>query len=499
MMNSWRPTGAAGADPLSTIARADVTLSVADDALPFALAALVVVVVGTVVVIRYRSAASTDGSGDRSRDGSTDAESRAEGAHVSFEERIGEATLERLEPIIPDVVGRVRDSVSGGPETGQERIDRAERELRHGLEDALADGRFAMTLSAPDGEPYEIVNLPGRYREFSLPPSGRAIHVDEAEDAVRNQLEDGSLREAAMAAAAVRDHREEIDEYVRRHEEEIIDLRGDVEATLGDVRDLVDRLDGALADRVEEFVQDGRHDDVVGVAEIERDLSDATHLLHRCSFEDARRELRDARQDADDLLVTVDFLGGLVGTIEHGSETVALPTAVSTALVADLEPIIERQYGVDATVDGDTIVVTDRTAPSDEDGGSKEVDGTTHSDRGPSTRGSIAGSTAETENRSRVTAESVADEILFVLRELDASAGDDTVQCQTERLPDGVAQPSVLEELAAFCRRQTDIVTAVDLQDGAPPGFLEIEFTDRTTPRDGLETIRERFVERHGS
>lgn len=498
-MQSRQPTGEAGADLLSSIARADVPLSLADDPLPVAVAAIVVVVVGAAVAVQYRSAASPDGSDDRSSGGSTGNESEPRDTRVSVEERIGEATLKRLEPITPDTVGRVRDSVSGDPVTGQERINRAERELRHGLEDALADGRLDMALSTPDGEPYEIVNLPGRYREFSLPPSGRTVHVTEAEDAVRSQLEDGSLRDGAMAAAAAHDHREEIVEYVRDHEAEIVELRRNIDGVLEDVRELVDRLDGALADRVAEFVLDGRHDDVGSVVEIERDLSDATYLLRRCSFEDARRELQDAHEDAGDLLVTVDFLGGLVGTIEHGSGTVALPTAVSAALVSDLAPIIERQYDVGATVDGETIVITDRNAPSDRDELPEGADGTAHAERGTAARASTGGSTPETETRPRVTAESVADEILFVLREFDAGTSGDTVQYQTERLPDGIAKPSVLEELAAFCRRQTDIVVAVDLQDGAPPGFLEIEFTDRTTPSGGLETIRERFVERHGS
>jgi hypothetical protein len=480
-----------------SIARVDVVLSLADGRLLVALAAVVIAVVGTAAVAKYRSAASADGSDDRSSGDPTGSESEPVSTHVSFEEQIGEATLKRLEPIVPDAVARVRERASVDTETGQEELDRAERELRHGLEDALADGRFDMALSTPDGDIYEIVNLPGRYREFPLPPSGRTIRVDEAEDVVRGQLEDGSLRNAAMAAAAVRDHREEISEYVRRHETEIVELRRDIDETLDDVYQLVERLDGALADRVGEFVQDGRHGDVVGVAEIERSRSDANYLLRRCSFEDARQELHDARENADDLLVTVDFLGGLIGTIEHGSGTVPIPTAVSTALVTDLAPIIERQYDVDATVDGKRIAITDRNASSDEGGRSKEADGTAHTDDETAARDST-GSTARAGNR-RVRVESVADEILYVLRELNAGTDGDTVQYQTERLPDGIAQPSVLEELAAFCGRQTDIVATVDLQDGAPPGFLELEFTDRTTPRSGLETIRKRFVERYAS
>jgi len=476
---------ASASDGSAWLGRSGIVLSLADGPAPLALAGVVLAVIGAVVV-RRRSDNSAE------REAGTD--NQREPTPVTFEERIGKPTLERLEPITPDAVARVRDLEFGRStdhDAVGEQLERAERELRRGLEDALADDRLNIGLTAPNGTPYEIVNLPSRYRELSLPPSGRTVHVDAAEQAVRDRLEDGSIREAAMAAVAVDEHRQTVHEYVRRHEQELVESRDEIEATLADVCELVDRLDGELADRVNDFVLAGRHDAIAGVTEIERDLADAIHLVSRCSFEDARRELRTAREAADDLLVTVDFLGGLVGTIEHGSGRVELPGAVSTALVSDLVSIIERQYDVDATIDGSTIIITDRSVPQ---GDSKDTSGMTQ--------------TRETKNRdttdvaaamgthSGVTTESVADEILFVLRELDGEAS--TVQCQTERLPDGVAQPAVLEELAAFCRRQTDVVATVDLQEGAPPGFLEIEFTDRTTSQSGLETLRERFIDRHG-
>ncbi|OLZ42576.1 hypothetical protein A6E15_17120 [Natrinema saccharevitans] len=478
--------------------RPDAVLSLADDPLPLAIAGAVVVLVAGIAVGRRRgteTAEGDDGAGPIPGGDGRETTAREESDGATFEDRIGEATLERLAPIAPDAVERVRELVAEGRVADREGLDRAERELRRGLEEALADGRLDVGVTGPDGRAYEIVNLPSRYRELSLPPTGETVHVDAAERAVRDRLEDGSIREAAMAAAAVDDHREAVRRHVRDREEAIVDRRREIEATLSDVRELVDRLEGALADRVAEFVLEGRHDDVVGVSEIERRISDATRQLYRCSFDDARRALRDADEAADELLVTVDFLGGLVGTIEHGSGRVAIPAGVSTALMTDLEPIVERQYDVDATIDGDAFVVADRgptgERPSPTDGVGEPADATAVGEPDD-------GSTAVTESRSAVAPEAVADEILFVLRELDGSPDGATVQCQTERLPDGVARAAVLEELAAFCRRQTDLVQGVDLQEGAPPGFLEIEFAGRTTPRDGLDALQERFVERHG-
>ncbi|WP_139210943.1 hypothetical protein [Natrinema salaciae] len=490
-----------GGDGRATWAvQSEAVVSLADTTLPFALAAGVLAVIGVAIVVQRRFAtAADDGDDPTSTDSSRD-EIRTDSAANGFEERFDETTLERLEPIVPDAVERVRDLESetrDDHESARERIERAERILRRGLEDALADGRLEPGLAAPTGEPYEIVNLPARYRELSLPSSGETVHVNAAEQAVRDRLEDGTIRELAMVAAAVDEHREAIHEHVRRREGDLVELRAEVDGTLADVRDLTDRLEGPLADRVDDFVLAGRHDSVPGVADIERDLSDATDLLHRCSFEDARRKLRDADDAADDLLVTVDFLGGLVGTIEHGGGTVALPEAVPTALMRDLAPIVERQYGVDVTLEESAIEITDREG-SDGGAAPDRTDEATLTSEESSNRAVATGSGAATGGHAGVTTEAIADEILFVLRELDGGTGVETVQCQTDRLPDSVARPAVLDEVAAYCRRQTDVVAAVDLQEGAPPGFLEIEFSPRTSPQSGLETLRERFVERHG-
>ncbi len=477
--------------------RPEPVLSLAEGQLPLVLAGAVAVIVAGIAITRRGDGATEGGDANSSPApaGDDGDSARREGAGATFEDRIGEATLERLAPIAPDAVDRVRELVADGRVAGPEEIDRAERELRRGLEDALAEGRLDVGVTGPDGRAYEIVNLPSRYRELSLPPSGETVHVESAERAVRDRLESGSIREAAAAAAAVDDHRDAVRDEVRDHETEILDRRREIEATLSDVRELVDRLEGGLADRVAQLVLEGRHEDVAGVSEIERSVSDATRQLYRCSFDDARRTLRDAEAAADELLVTVDFLGGLVGTVEHGSGRVAIPDAVSTALVADLAPIVERQYGVDATVDGDAFVIADR-GPTDER--ASPTGGDTEPADAPAVGEPADGSTPVAENRAPVAPEAVADEILFVFRELDGGSDGTTVQCQTERLPDGVARAAVLEELAAFCRRQTDLVAGVDLQEGAPPGFLDIEFTDRTTPRDGLDALQERFVERHG-
>lgn len=426
-------------------------------------------------------------------------------ARLEFEERVGEATLERLEPVAPDAVRRARelererDAGRDGTSSAAV-VDRVERELRRGLEDALAAGRLDVAVRSRYGDRYEVVNLPSRYRELVLPPSGDVVHVRELDGVVHALLSDRSVpvRDVARTVAAIRDHRDEIEAYLRRHEERFETRRRETESNLEGVRQLVDRLEGPLGDRVAEFVVEGRHEELDGVVEVDRRIEAAKRALHRCAFEDAERELEDAYRTSDELLVVVDFLGGVTGTIDHGGGRIDVPAEVPTALLSDLVPIVDRQYDVTTTVTGNRLVVeAARGSAADGTVGRSEPVGST------STGGRVRAST-EPGRKSRdrrgggVDLESVADEVLYVFRELERIADDASlVEYQTDHLPEAAARTNVLTEFTAFCRRQSDLVETADLQDDAPPGFLTIEFTDRTTALRGVQTLRERFAERY--
>ena len=461
--------------------------------------------------------------GARSTAGSDDGRPGTAGAtdaSATFDDRIGERTLDRLEPVAPDAVRRVRDRLPLDRGTAPETVDSMERRLRQSLEDALDSGEFDPAVDSPRGGVYEVVNLPGRFRELTVPPTGETVHVADLEGAVRDALDEHGLHEAARTVAAVGDHCRDIESHIRRREESYLDERRDAERTLDDVREMTGRFDGAFADRMREFVVDGRHDALPGVVDIERRLDAADRSLHACAFDDADRTVRDAARAADDLLMAVDFLGGVTGTIDHGSGRVTVPDGVDDGFVADLVPILERQYPVGVEFDDGSVVVTGGASGADGGGVSgadaggvsgADAGGVSGADAGDPRRGrersadaSASRSPAEpdrsrSEGREQLTPDAVADEILYVFRELADRDGSDAVECQTERLPDAVARREVLEPLATFCRRQTDLVDSVTLQENAPPGFFEIEFREGTTAAAAVDALRTRFTERHGS
>ncbi|ELY44702.1 hypothetical protein [Natronorubrum tibetense] len=454
---------------------------------------LVLLAGGLIVVIRSGSAASTNSSAEPANQTETEATTATETADpkAEFEERIGSQTLDRLEPIAPEAVERVRTRRPGDREERTETVDQLERELRRGVEDAIVNGDLDPSLTSRYGESYEIVNLPSRYREVTLPPSNETIHITDLESVAGDALEhEAGVRTVEKTVSPLYDHCREIESYVEQREEAFATQYTALERTLEDIRELTDRLEGSLGERISEFVLEGRHGEIDGVVEIERQLEAATRSLHRCAFDEATRTLRDARRESDELLLTVDFLGGLVGTIEHGSAQIEIPDGVSVAFITDLTSVVERAYDVTVELEGRTIIVDDH---------SESVTGSDRTADSTVTSVSSDDSASQTgQQRERIAPESVADELLFILRELDSVGDSETVECQTEQLPETVARPEVLSELATFCRRQTDIVATVELQDGAPPGFLELEFVDQFGASSGLKALRERFTDRYG-
>ena len=463
------------------------------------------------------SAKATDGTGESGPDahgleqssagetnrGDDDSRQNATETSAAVKGRPAEPILDRFEPIAPDMVERIRKQPPTDQNAKLDIANELERDLRQVIEDALDEGQFDPSVTSTLGETYDVVNLPGYFRELKVPPGGETVHVADLENIVRDALDDHNLYDASRTIAAVHDHCREINSYIRRREESYLKKRRKAERTLADIREMTDRFDGALADRVREFVVDGRHEALPGVRDVERRLDAADRSLHACAFDDADRAVRDADQAGENLLMAVDFLGGVIGTIEHGSGRVSIPDGVANEFVADLVPILEQQYTAGGELDGEEIIITGGSSRTDSEGsthlGGMESSSGLEMSSSSSSAGSASGTGRdEGGGREQLTPDAVADEILFVLRELDGRGGSDPVEYQTEQLPDAVARREVLELLVTFCRRQTDLVASVTLQENAPPGFFEIEFCEGTTASAGLDTLRERFSERHG-
>jgi len=396
--------------------------------------------------------------------------------------QLSDRTLDRLESVVPAAVSRARN---------QHAIDWSTSELRSELEEAITAGRLDPAVNSSFGVPYELVNLPSQYRELTLPVSGETVHIADMGTVARDTVANDPPQDVARTIAALDDHCERIESHIEQQESAFLDTHNPVEATLDDIRGLADRFDGTFGSRLTEFVVESRHDDLSGVVDIERRLVDARQSLHQAAFDDAMRTVETAAQMSDDLLVTAEFVGGVVGTIDHGGGTVPIPESVPTMVLGDLVPLTEQQYDCSIElVDQELVITATHTTTGRNSTPSESFDpvddsGATN-DSGRSTR-------------DHVRPEAIADEVLFLFRELDTNTTRGVVEYQTEHLPTAISRPEVLNVVVSFCTRQSDIVETVELQDDAPPGFLEIEFTDRVSATTGLETLHERYATQHGN
>lgn len=423
----------------------------------------------------------TDHGGDRPE---TVEPTDTERESIDRSSSVDSGTLDRIERIAPEAVQRIREQqFNGGPTEG------AEAELYRGIESAIADGRLDPTVTSEYGGKYEIVNLPSRFREIELPMIDGRVHVREVEKQVRSWIDDDeiSLRELAFAIEAILDHRDDIERYVRTREEEFDELRSDIESDIDSIRSIAAGLDGTVGDRTRMLVLEDRHDSFDGVGGVETRVSKAKSDLHRCAFGEATQRLRTLRSDTDGLLTAVDFTRSLIGGIEHDQRSARIPNPTTEQLYIELEPLFEQQYDVTLSL-GDGRVSIERD-------GTSETEKTSTSTTGKKPNQSDDGQTHDTVEPREAT-----DEILYILRELDRTrTADGAVEYQTEQLPDGIATHAILETLAAFCRRQTDIVAEVTLQADAPPGFFEIKFTGKTDGSSGIDELSGRFIDRYGS
>lgn len=449
------------------------------------------VVLGLVLVVavgalgkRLMGSSSTGNGAPDHQHQATETEPTSETGTTTATAAVDEATLRRLEAVVPEAVDTVRRR-AGGTESEQ-----PEQRLYAAIEVAIDDGTFDMGHTSVYGKRYEIVNLPSHLRDIDLTQFSGQYHVEEVEGQVREWVadDDVSLRDLSVALEELTEHRTAITDHIRSRESEFEKVVTDITEALDDVTAIAEQVDGQVGERFRMLVVENRHAQVTGVTGIKSGIDDAKAELHRCAFDEASRQIRGCKQDSEALLTAVDFFRSFIGGIEHGQQSAHLPNEAAAQLSLQVTDLLEQQYDVEITKQGDRLVVAGDAVDS---GTERSVQETTDEPMSADT-------TESADNVRRVQPEEVTDEILYIFRDLKRKdASENTIEIQTEQLPESVAQPSILQELATFCKRRSDVVDAVTLQDGAPPGFLEIRFVETTTVSAGLDTLADAFADRY--
>ncbi|WP_440989664.1 hypothetical protein [Haloarchaeobius baliensis] len=441
--------------------------------------------------------------------------------------QVGEDTLEGVTGLAPDAVAAARDAAERERESydeleseietvrssvadaseGRRRaaellesakrrdpeaaVDRIQSDLADGVRAAVERGDVDLTVRSRYGRTYEVVNLPSTFREVRLPPSNEPTHVAEVDRTIGRlcDRDDVDLATVADALDEIRVHRDRIERHVADTEEAFHDAHEAAETDVERARDELERLEGAVRERVEAKLVEGHDPDVDSVHSVEAGLREAREALHDCRFDEAERLVDEARETADGLLTTVQFFGSLAGALDHGQDRVSLPREVDPELARDLAPAFESEYGVDYHVEDGHISVDTRGEPV-------TAEPTTDRSARRSTTTSSHGSSGRDEY---VNPEEYVDEVLLLFDELSAvaEAGSDTVHLETGDLPEYAVQSESLAAIERFCNRQSDLVETVDVPAGAPPGIVDVRFTDRHDAPAALDSLYDRFKEQY--
>lgn len=413
------------------------------------------------------------------------------GTQDRFEQEIGEESFDILGTVAPDATRTAQRRYSQAKrESELIPVDEIKETLQEGVTSAVDSGRLDMTVTSRYGEAYTVVNLPTEFRETTIPPSNQRIHIDNIPAEIRDLANDPtvSVRDLAAAVDTAVNHQDKINKYIEQRETEFESHRQQITSTIEQVERHAKQYEGAVGKRIKELLIEGRSGKVSGVTELQAQINDARQQLHTCSFDAAVREIKETKQQAEQLLTAVDFLGGFIEAGKHGKHTADSPNEQTKAILLELNSVLQSEHGLSVTTSGDQLTISEQAAR-------------THTPVETTDNETTETDSQQTIDMETATPEELQDEILFCLRELERHASRETtvVEYQTDRAPKQIAKPTVFVQLINFARKQTDIVARATVQDNAPPGFLTIEFTDDTSATKGIRALHQRFSETHSS
>lgn len=378
-----------------------------------------------------------------------------------------------------EVASQIRADAAGlAPD---DRADRLQKELEQGVTDQIRGTFGDLHYVSRYDTAYEIRNLRA-YHEIDLPTiGGPSIQLGgtrhELDDRLVEAINDEGLNSVTTAIERVESHLAEMETMLEERESAVATALDETDSALTVTRDHLDTLDGEARDRLTEFLLEGRTPDatleIPNKPTVTDHAADAKAALHEGRFDAAQRAAEQARTEAQSVQAIAEFFAeSVVATMDYGSGSIPIPEAVGVDLAAQLRVPFERTYDAEYAVAGTTLDIAS-------DGEATEG----NRDRTP--RGSDI-----------VTNGADPDDVLYVLRELQsaaaASSTNDTVELQTENLPEKFVDEGILTEIQTFAERQSDVVS-VTAPENPPPGFLSIKVADGVSPKRVMDALQNQY------
>jgi hypothetical protein len=475
-----------------------------------------------------------------------DARATVKSKRASFESRIDEQMFRSLQPVVPEAVERAQtlqndflgecqdvdgdcsDAIEQAERTDIERLEniaatletRAEAlspseaiaEIETTLEDPLKQAireelsldtiaRTADTdgnpFQSPYGVRYRIENLPSTYRQVDLPDGETVTFTSKSSGNVGDQLvtllERGeySLHDVGEALDTIGTHvHDTLIPHIQRQESEFTEIEAATEEKLDRAEELITEVDGHVGQMLERMLVDGTHaENTDTIADIQTVLSDARDNLHTGDFEEALDGARTAREMAEELLETLQFLRSVfLPDLDAGVEKVEvralLPDVrdydfLTPELFEALAEPLRHDYAADIDINADAGVVS--VAYLDPD----EVE-----NRAPPEKEQVEGGKGP------------KDSVLYLLREFEHVDGDgefddpNVVTLQLASIPDGIIRRDTVPELVEFAKDSATVdIETEQTPDESPPteGYVALRVTEGERPTRAIRGLREEY------
>lgn len=489
---------------------------------------------------------------ERTTEALATARDRVRAARQSFEDqlqrRADEDTRERLRTVAPDAVERVEESIesfkkecdrierraddiASDPDKSAEERTRAAELLAEEAADLAPDERAdamvdTLTSRLPNAmrQAFDDVHLVSRYDEayqirnhvesntVRLPSIETQAQVGsdphDLDERLVEAVDEYPLPAVASALADAREHFDDLSTTVERHEREFHRRVEEARDRVAAVEDELTAIGGRVGERLGELLLDGRYDTDPppgpSAVAVESTISDGKQCLHACDFSNAREHAEEAVETAGELISIAEFFRAVTETIADGGESIPLPSAVDPELALAIRTAIEREFDITYEVADGRVRLNYAGEGTDRQPAPNAVDGGETGDFGVQ-----SDATRQADNTRHQKADdghpdpaTVVDEAVYVLNELERTAEDSvsaqTVEIQTDDLPEQCTEPGVLATVAEFGRRQRG-VESFDVPADAPPGYLSLSVADGENPASVVDRIRARYVDSYGN
>lgn len=449
-------------------------------------------------------------------------------ARLQFEEKIAEEadakTRELLLPVAADAVSEFEDTITefksecdrieqdceelldGTSMTGTESRNQQAKSLQaeankldpqSRAQTALATFRTALAqelesefgdfeLKSRYGVIYKIRNL-GAYNELNLPDEPTVQIGGDAHELgnyFRQRIEIGTpLPDVARAVDQTKQHTEELRETIQREEQRFDDQLSIIRDNFSEANDAVSRMEQSSGDRLAEILFEKRFGSgeppFPTKIDVDNKTDGAKQALHDCRFERAHRRITDAAESSDVIKrIALFFSDSIIPTIKHGSGSIPIPDYVGTEVVEKMKPEIEQVYDVKYNLEDGELKIK---APE----GSAQMNTPEQHDR---------------PHKAHSQEDVSQEDVLYLLRELRRSASEsdkmDTVVLQLGEYPEKFSNEKFLEEIEAFCSRQSQI-SEISIPD-VDPGYVELTVNEESNTYQAIADVCKRYQAQFG-